>query len=155
MIKKWQKLAISIIICFIPAIIGSLFMIGGLGSWYDSLTKPWFTPPNWVFAPVWTALYLLMGLSLYYVWIKKTKDKEFAYVAFAFQLSLNAIWIPVFFTLHDISLALVVIIYLWIALAITIIWFYKISKRASYLLIPYQIWITIALLLNYYIMVYS
>jgi tryptophan-rich sensory protein len=112
---KWKKLAISMLISFLPAIIGSLFMMGTVDSWYATLNKPWFTPPNWLFGPVWTTLYILMGISLYLVWTKKASSevKSDAYFYFFAQLAFNGLWTPVFFYGQTPVLGLLVILPLY------------------------------------------
>lgn len=117
--------------------------------WYHSLNLPVGTPPDWLFAPVWIVLYLMIFAS-FLVFIK-TKSLTKKFVAFAFfvmQLFLNFMWSSIFFGLKDIQNALWVIFLMWIFLAITLYEFYKISKPASYLLIPYFLWVTYALYLN-------
>ncbi|MBE3122234.1 MAG: tryptophan-rich sensory protein [Thermoplasmata archaeon] len=146
---QWKKLAISMLISFLPGIVGSLFMIGSIDGWYATLNKPWFTPPNWVFGPVWTMLYILMGISLYLVWIKIHRDDVFVVSSlFGTQLAFNAIWTPIFFSVHAVLPSFIIIAGLWLLVFATIITFYKTSKNASYLLIPYIVWLTIATALN-------
>ena len=146
----WKELILSLFICFLPALFGSLFMIGTIDSWYASLNKPWFTPPNWVFGPVWTALYLLIGISLYLIWISRTNTfrKTTALSFFGIQLVLNALWTPVFFSAQSIPFSLIIIFALDIIVIITLWRFYELEKRAGYLLIPYLTWLCIATLLN-------
>lgn len=118
-------------------------------TWYAQLDKPWFNPPNWVFGPVWSTLYLLMGIALYLVWTAKTKDsKKRAYSIFGAQLVLNLLWSVVFFGLHQSWLAVVVIVALWITIALTIREFAKFSRPAAWLLVPYIAWVTFASALN-------
>ena len=137
----YKRLLFTIIICEAAGIAGSL--ITTIGPWYDQLIKPWFNPPSWVFGPVWTTLYLMMGVALYLIW----EDKD-ARTAFWIQLGLNAIWTPIFFGFRQIELAAVEIIILWIAILITIRRSYKVNKTASYLLIPYLVWVSFAAILN-------
>jgi len=114
------------------------------------LTSLFFSPPNWIFGPVWTILYFLMGISLYMVWDKnlKNKKKDKAIKTFLLQLTLNLLWSVVFFGLHQPLLALAVIIMLWISIFMTIKYFYKISKISGYLLVPYILWVSFASILN-------
>jgi len=137
---KLIKFIISIIISFAAAAIGSLATTPNIPTWYAGLEKPMLNPPNYVFGPVWTLLYLLIGISLYLVWVQKAKNKTAAYVAFAAQMALNALWSLVFFGLHMPELAIVVIALLLAAIVATIVLFHRIHKIAAYLLIPYLAW---------------
>jgi len=145
--KKIYKLIISLALPFLASAIGSLFTVTGISSWYSEIQKPFFNPPSWIFGPVWTLLYLLMGISLYLVWTKKSDKK--AFVVFGIQLALNALWSILFFGLQNPALAFFEILLLWIAILVTITTFYKIRKSAGYLLIPYLAWVTFASVLNY------
>lgn len=145
--KKIIKLIISILICQAAGFIGSIFTSGSVTTWYITLQKPWFNPPNWVFGPVWITIYLLMGISLYIVWSKKAKGSY--YYIFGIQLALNTAWSFLFFSLKSPFLAFIEIILLWIAILATIIFFLKISKTAAYLLFPYILWVSFAAFLNY------
>lgn len=149
--NKIIKLIAFIVFCELAGIIGSFFTAPSIASWYASLQKPFFTPPNWVFAPVWTTLFLLMGISLYLVWEKGLGDRKvkLAVSVFSIQLILNILWSVLFFGLQNSFLAFIEIILLWIAILATIILFYRISVKASLLLIPYIVWVSIASLLNY------
>ena len=153
--KKISKLIIAIIICQSAGIIGSLFTTPSISTWYDTIQKPNFTPPNWVFGPVWITLFTLMGISLYLVWGKglKNKDVKSSLFVFFFQLGLNSLWSILFFGLQSPFYAFVEIIILWVAIAVTIIKFYKISRNAGLILIPYIMWVSVALILNYYVWV--
>lgn len=152
---QWNKLGLSMLVSFLPGIIGSLFMMGTIDTWYATLNKPWFTPPNWLFAPVWTMLYVLMGVSLYLVWTKKASSevKSDAYFYFFAQLAFNGLWTPVFFYIQVPVIGLLIILLLYGLVIMTMITFYKTSKKAAYLLIPYIVWLTIATLLNYFIII--
>lgn len=141
--KNFFKLLGAIILCQLAGIIGTVFTMDAIPTWYAGLIKPVLNPPSWVFGPVWTILYTLMGISLYLVWQKKGKTG-----IFFVQLVLNALWSIVFFGLKDISLALVVICMMWISIVSTIVVFYKISRPAAYLLLPYIAWVSFALYLN-------
>jgi len=120
-------------------------------SWYNTLNKPFFTPPSWLFGPAWTVLYILMGVSAYLVWKKGFKKKQIkeALKIFAIQLVLNLSWSPIFFGAKQIFLALIVIIIMWIIIFKTIKVFAKIDKTASYLLYPYILWVSFATILNF------
>ena len=137
------RLILCIIICEAAGIIGSFFTISSISAWYQNLNKPFFSPPNFLFGPVWLILYFLMGVSLYLVWNSK-KDKKWFWI----QLFLNFIWSIAFFGLRNPILGFAVIVLLLISIFITIKSFYKINKTSSYLLIPYFAWVSFATLLN-------
>lgn len=134
-----------------PGFIGGFFTAKNIYPWYETLNKPPFTPPNWVFSPVWTVLYLLMGVSLFL--IIKTSEKSIhktrGLVFFGVQLVLNACWSVVFFGFHSVVGGLAVIILLLLFIILSAFEFYKISKPAAYLLIPYLLWVGFALMLNF------
>jgi translocator protein len=146
--KDFLRLSIAIIVCLSAGFIGSFFTITSIGSWYSTLNKPIFNPPNWLFGPVWTFLYFLMGISLYLIWQNKNKTKKTALTYFFIQLALNTLWSILFFGLQTPLLAFVEIIILWAAIFLTIRYSYKISKTAAYLLIPYLLWVSFAAILN-------
>lgn len=141
----------SVLICLLAGGVGIIFTSSAIPTWYATLNKPSFSPPNYLFGPVWTVLYLLMGTSLYLVWEKglKTKKVRDALYLFGIQLVLNAIWSPIFFGLKDILLALIIIIAMWVYILRTILAFGKINKAASYLLYPYILWVSFATVLNF------
>lgn len=145
------KLAGSFIIVIIFATIGSLATYSQIPTWYATLIRPDWAPPSWVFPVVWTTLYILMALALFLVWRKglETKPAKVAVAVFLVQLILNALWSVVFFGLHSLGGGVVLIVMMWIAILANIIVFYRISKWAGILLIPYIIWVTIASYLNY------
>ncbi len=120
-------------------------------TWYAALRKPSFSPPNWLFGPVWITLYALMGISLYLVWKKGLKQKSIrtGLLFFGAQLFLNSLWSIIFFGMKNLLYAFVEILILWTTILITIYLFWKINRKASYLLIPYIIWVTFAALLNF------
>ena len=144
---KIYKLLISILLPFLASGIGGLFTASSVSSWYVTLNKPSFNPPSWVFGPVWTILYLLMGISLYLVWSKKFSKP--AFIFFGVQLFLNALWSILFFGIKSPLFAFIGITLLWTAIFITIIYFYKLNKLSSYLLIPYILWVSFAAVLNF------
>jgi tryptophan-rich sensory protein len=150
---RFDKLIASIVICQAAGSIGSIFTAPSIPTWYASLVKPLWTPPNWLFAPVWITLFLLMGIALYIVWDKGLEKKEtrIAVSVFGVQLVLNALWSIIFFGLQMPFYAFIEIIILWIAILVTIIKFYQISRPAAAVLLPYIIWVTIASALNYYV----
>ena len=118
-------------------------------SWYNSLTKPFLSPPNWVFAPVWSILYLTIFISLILYLVKPVDNKTLVYVYFLAQLILNIAWSPVFFGMQNIPLALVVVLLLDIFILLTILEFYSVSKVAGIILIPYFLWTLFATYLNF------
>ena len=153
--KTYIRLIISVALCQAAGIIGSLFTTPAINSWYASLRKPAFAPPNWVFAPVWTTLYLLMGISLFIVWnigLEKNSVRK-SIVVFGIQLLLNVFWSYLFFGLKSPLLGLVEIVVMWLTILSTILVFFRISKKAAVLLIPYLMWVSVASYLNYSILV--
>jgi benzodiazapine receptor len=132
-------------------VIGSLFTLEAIPTWYAALQKPSFSPPNWLFGPVWTTLYLLMGIAAYLVWREGSRryDVHNGLFIFVLQLVLNAVWSIVFFGMHSIMGGLIVIALLWLSIVWTMVAFYKVKKSAAYLLIPYIAWVSFASVLNY------
>ncbi len=127
----------------------TIWTINSIPTWYASLNKPWFTPPNAAFGPVWTILYVLMGIALFLVWrTPRDRTRDVGIALFAAQLAVNVIWTFVFFGLENTLYGVLAIIPLWVLIAATIYQFYKVDKRASYLLVPYIVWVTIAAALN-------
>lgn len=149
--SKLSKILLSIIVCLLIGILGSLFTAPSIQGWYTGLIKPSFSPPNWLFGPAWTLLYILMGISVALVWHKGTKNKKVkeALKIFGIQLALNAVWSPVFFGARSLFLGLIIIIFMWIFIVKTIIAFKKVDKLASYLLYPYIAWVSFATVLNF------
>ncbi len=153
--KKFKKIIISILICQLAGVIGSFFTRQSVSTWYQTLRKPFFTPPSWLFAPAWTTLFLLMGIALYLVWEKgfeKEKNKK-ALFWFSTQLILNILWSAFFFGLRSPIGGLIEIIILWGVIFATIQSFYEVSKKAAYLLVPYFFWTSFALILNFSIFI--
>jgi translocator protein len=142
------KLIICILICQIIGFLGSLFNIRAIPDWYSRQKKPSFNPPNWIFGPVWTLLYLLMGISLYLIVISEGQT-TIPIIIFSMQLFLNLIWTAIFFGMKKPLLAFIEIILLWVSILINILIFYPISMVASYLLIPYLLWVSFASILNF------
>jgi tryptophan-rich sensory protein len=153
-LKDIAALALFIFVCLVAGGIGSLFTIQSIPTWYAGLQKPVFSPPNWVFGPVWTALYVMMGVSAYIIYRKGGRKEEVraALWIFGVQLVLNTLWSVLFFGLRSPPYGLIGIAALWIAIAATLIRFYRISKPAGFLLIPYLFWVTFAGFLNLAIM---
>jgi len=148
---KFLKYTLSIGVCLAAGGLGTIFTISSIPTWYAHLIKPSFSPPNWLFGPVWTILYILMGISLALIWVKgvKTERAREALMLFGVQLFLNAIWSPIFFGAKDLTLALIVIILMWFFILKTILAFGKVNKTASYLLYPYIAWVSFASILNF------
>ena len=149
--KSMARLIAACCVSLAAGLIGSLTTVGdGFNSWYSTIEKPAFTPPNWVFGPVWTLLYLLMGVAAFLVWQKglRLTTVRMALGWFLVQLVLNALWTPVFFGLHRIGWALVVIVLLWAAIAIAMYCFFRVSRTAAILLVPYLLWVSFATVLN-------
>lgn len=146
---NWLKLLVSIVICQLAGLIGLVFTAPSIPTWYASLVKPSFNPPAWVFGPAWTVLYTLMGAGLYLVWEKASKKQaKEAIAVFGLQLFANAAWSIIFFGLKDIFAALLEILVLAALIIITIVKFYRVDRRAAYLLTPYFFWVIFASLLN-------
>lgn len=170
---NYGRLIVSLILPQLAGIIGSVFTVSAISSWYAGLNKPSFNPPNWIFGPVWTILFLLMGISFYLVWSNNFKadqsqkvlkikawnplsqklwtgslQKANVILIFAFQIVLNIWWSIIFFGLRQPGLAFFELLMLWFAILYTIINFHRISKLASYLLIPYILWVSFAGFLN-------
>jgi len=144
------KLVFSILFCFSAGAVGSIFTSSAIPDWYNHLRKPSFSPPNWVFGPVWSALYLMLGIAAWLVWSKGLSQPAVrkALIIFLIQLVLNAVWSFLFFGLRSPLYGLVDILLLWAAILVTIGQFSKISVAAAALLIPYLLWVTFASGLN-------
>lgn len=154
--NKWWKLVIALIIPQVAGFLGSFFTTPKIGTWYKELIRPELNPPNWLFAPVWTTLFILMGIALWLIWSfdagqdkTKQKAKRKAAVAFFVQLVLNVLWSVFFFGEQSPLLGLVVIVALWIMILITIARFLPVSRTAAWLLVPYILWVSFAAYLNY------
>jgi translocator protein len=148
-----MKKYITLFTCLIfPLIIGGLsgmLSADGVSNWYLTLNKPTFNPPSWVFGPVWTTLYLLMGYSFYRIWMQPiSKHKIISIRIFFIQLTLNFFWSIIFFRWHETGWATVEIILLWSSILYMIITFSKIDKTAGFLQIPYLLWVTFASFLS-------
>ena len=147
--KNLPKLIISVVGCELVGILGTPFTISAIPAWYATLNKPVFAPPNWIFGPVWTLLYFLMGISFYLIWKQGWKKKiRAAGMFFLAQLGLNFIWSPIFFGLRAPLLGLIVIVTMWVLIVMTMKRFYPLSRLAFYLLVPYLLWVSFATLLN-------
>jgi translocator protein len=148
-LANWLKVTIAILACLLVGAIGGFFTTSSIPTWYASLDKPSFNPPNWIFGPVWTMLYILMGISLALVWQNHTGGRRHAIKIFMIQLVLNLLWSILFFYLQSPLAAFNEIIVLWATILMAIYFFYRISKPAAYLLIPYILWVTFAAVLNF------
>ena len=144
------KLLICIAACQLVGFVGSFFTRPAIPAWYAGLQKPSFAPPNWLFGPMWISLYLLMAIAAYLVWQKglAVEGARAALVIFILQLLLNALWSPAFFGLRSPLAGAVVIVLLWLAIVLTIVLFWKVSRPAALLLLPYILWVTLASALN-------
>jgi len=147
------KLIIAIVVSELAGVIGSLFTAPSVTTWYPALVKPALNPPAWVFGPVWTTLFALMGIAAYLIWRKglNRKNVKIALGIFIGQLVLNTLWSIIFFGWHSPGGAFAEIIFLWLAILATIIVFARISKPAAWLLVPYLLWVSFAAYLNYVI----
>ena len=148
-------LAGFLLLCYAVAAIGAYSTTPAIPTWYADLTKPSFNPPNWIFAPVWTALYALMALAAWLIWRTPTEPQTLqdsarldALIAFYIQLVLNFLWTPIFFHYHQILVAAVIILLLWLAILLTIVLFWRVRPLAGVLLMPYIAWVTFATALN-------
>jgi len=163
-INNTFKLIVAIVVSELAGIIDSVFTTPSITGWYAGIVKPALNPPAWVFGPVWTTLFLMMGISAWLVWreldsgseagmTEKKKRVNIALSIFLGQLVLNTLWSVIFFGLHSQGGALIEIVFLWFAILATIIAFAKISKLAAWLLVPYILWMSFAVYLNYAIWV--
>lgn len=149
--NKFLKLVIAVLACLLAGFLGSLFTTPQINGWYTTLNKPSFNPPNYLFGPVWTVLFILMGIALFLIWdkFKKNKTAKGAAVFFMVHLFVNTMWSIVFFGAQSPGLAFLIILVLWLMIAMLLIQFYKINKIAGYLLVPYLLWVSFATVLNY------
>jgi tryptophan-rich sensory protein len=144
------KLLISIIVCQAAGIIGSFFTARALPGWFAGLNQPSFTPPDWMYAPIWIVMYLLMAIAAFLIWWRglHIKPVRVAMILFLVQLVLNLLWVVTLFGLQSVLYGLVTVVALWIMVLFTIIQFYKISIAAGTLMIPYILWVTFTVILN-------
>ena len=146
---KSLKLIIAILLPMVVGGFSGFLTANSINDWYVTLNQPSFNPPNWVFGPVWTTLYLIMGISLYRIWRSPaTEERNQAIKIFALQMTLNFFWSLIFFKWHLIGLALLEIIVMWIAIAMMIHHFRKLDAAAGYMNIPYLLWVSFASVLN-------
>lgn len=146
---------VSVALCQLSGVIGAYFTFPSISGWYVYLNKPSFNPPNWLFGPVWTILYTVMGISVFLVWREggRGRQNRRALATFGVQLVLNALWSPAFFGLRSPIAGLVVITALWFAIVFTMVEFFKLSGKAALLLVPYVLWVSFAALLNFSILI--
>lgn len=144
------RLLISIVVCLLVGALSGIATASSVSDWYITLKKPSFNPPNWLFAPVWTFLYAMMGVSAGIVWSKSEQFSgvQRALVFFIVQLLLNSLWSILFFGLRSPLAAMIEIVVLWLAIFLTIKRFYPLSKAAAWLLVPYLLWVSFAAILN-------
>ena len=148
--RQLVGLVVSIGACFAAAAVGSAMTIPSIGTWYATLTKPSWNPPDWVFGPVWSTLYSCMAVAAWLVWRERGPSAALIPLAlFALQLALNCAWSGLFFALHEPWLAFADIVVLWFAIVATMISFARVSSFASILLAPYLLWVTFAAILNF------
>lgn len=150
-IPSWAQFAIAIAISESAGLIGSVFTASAIPTWYATLVRPAIAPPSWVFGPVWTTLFAMMGVASCLVWRqrKQRKDVRRALYLFGVQLGLNVLWSLIFFGTQDLGGAFVEILLLWLAILATIVAFARISRPAAWLLVPYLLWVSFATILNY------
>ncbi len=148
--KDLPKLIVSVIGCELVGFLGTPFTISAIPTWYTTLNKPFFAPPNWIFGPVWLLLYFLMGVAFYLIWKQGWQKKKVktAGLFFLAQLALNFVWSPIFFGLRATLLGLIVIVMMWVLIVMTMKKFRPLSKLAFYLLVPYLLWVSFATMLN-------
>ncbi len=149
--SNFVQLIAAILICQIAGALGAIFTAKAIPSWYMTLRRPSFNPPNWIFGPVWTILYTLMGIALYRVWKldPATSGRTMGLTLFFIQLALNALWTPLFFGLHALWLAFAEILFMWAAIALTLFQFNSLDPVTTWLLAPYLAWVSFASILNY------
>jgi tryptophan-rich sensory protein len=144
------KLIVSLVLTLLVGFGAGFATATSINSWYSELHKPFFNPPNWLFAPVWTILYILMGIAFYLVWkLPETAQRNIALFVFVLQLTVNGIWSLIFFHQHQIGWALFDIVILWAMIIITMYLFTPLSKLAAWLLYPYLLWVSFATVLNF------
>ncbi|MCJ8500704.1 TspO/MBR family protein [Desulfatitalea alkaliphila] len=148
---KVLQLIIAILIAQCAGLIGSLFTTPAIPTWYAQLVKPVFTPPGWLFGPVWLSLYSLMGIASFWIWRRRGRHPLAgkALVVYGVHLAFNALWSVLFFGLKNPGLAFVEIVLLWGMIGVTGILFFQVDRRAAYLLVPYWLWVSYAAVLNF------
>ena len=145
--KKWPNYVIGIIVCLLLGMLSGYFSGSGPNTWYQELQQPSFTPPSWLFGPVWTLLYIMIGVTAGYLWSQRNQA-SLLFKLFVIQFILNLIWSPIFFGFHQISLAAATICLLWICLIILLVRAAPSHRCVTYLLLPYSAWVSFAMVLN-------
>jgi len=150
---NYKRLIVCLALPQLAGLVGSVFTTSAIPTWYADLVKPSFSPPNWIFGPAWVLLYILMGISVYLIWQRIEENKKARRMMWLFWIHLffNAIWSIIFFGLQNPGLAFINIIIIWLFIIALIIKFWKINRWATYLLIPYLLWVSFASVLNYFI----
>ncbi len=149
-LSQWLVLVLFLAICLATAGLGTAWTNLSVADWYAAIKKPSWTPPNWVFGPVWTTLYIGMAVAAWLVWRRNgLADAWLALLVFGVQLSLNAVWSLLFFGMRNPGIAFVDVVLLWFAVAGTIVTFGRISSLAAILLVPYLAWVSFAAALNW------
>lgn len=148
--KRVIKIVAAVGVCLLAGAVGGFFTSPAIPGWYAALQKPAFNPPNWIFGPVWTTLYVMMGIAAFLAWDKgwRRPGVRPALAVFAAQLALNVLWSALFFGARLPAAALVDIIALWLAIIASILLLGRVSKAAAYLMVPYLAWVTFATALN-------
>ena len=146
--KKGTKLSLSILLPLLVGGISGYFTASNIESWYVTLNKPSFNPPNYLFGPVWTSLYVIMGISFFLILNSKIENKNKLIGIYFVQLTLNFLWSFIFFQFHALGIAAIEIIILWLSILMMIIMFYKSNKWAGLINIPYLLWVSFASVLN-------
>jgi tryptophan-rich sensory protein len=151
--KNWLRLVVSIILPLAVGAVAGMFTASEINGWFQTINKPTWQPPNWVFGPVWTVLYVMMGVAFYLIWNKEAPKttKRLAMTLWIIQLVFNFLWSFIFFKKHQLDWALGEILVLWFFILLTILFFARISKLAAWLMVPYISWVTFASLLTFYI----
>lgn len=147
-LQQTMALLLFLLVTFAAAGLGSLFTASSVESWYPALQKPSWNPPSWLFAPVWTTLYLMMAVAAWLVW-RRSAFTDWPLRLFFIQLALNAVWSGLFFGLQSPGPAFIEILFLWLVILLTVITFFRRSRMAGVLLLPYLLWVTFAAVLNF------
>lgn len=151
-IKSIVSLILCIALCQAVGGLGAIFTTPEIAGWYATIQKPSFNPPNWIFAPVWTTLFVLMGVSLWLTFKSENSSaRKAALLAFAIQLVLNSAWSFLFFKMHSLLAGLIEIFFLWLAILFWIVKTYPVSKAGALISIPYLLWVSFASFLNFWI----
>ncbi len=154
--KSALALIAFILLCLAAGGVGGIATADNVTGWYSTINKPTWNPPGWIFGPVWTTLYVMMAIAAWQVWRKPqtspsstSASKKIAFTLFGIQLALNALWSFIFFQWHELGWALAEILVLWVAIAATLLAFFRIRKSAGWLLAPYLAWVSFASFLTY------